>query len=208
MRNRTENQITLAFIRHGETPANAQRRYLGKTDESLSECGIALLASYKEQNRYPQADCLFVSPMKRCVETARILYPTLRPVVIPEWEETDFGRFEYKNYEELKDDGYYQQWIDSGGTLDFPGGEGRAAFIARCKKGFERMCGLLREAEEKNAERPVRVSAVVHGGTIMAILSAYGEKGYFDYQTSNGGGYLCSLDIREKKVRIKEAAEL
>ena len=35
--------MILAFIRHGETQANAQRRYLGKTDESLSERGKQLL---------------------------------------------------------------------------------------------------------------------------------------------------------------------
>ena len=51
MRNRAENQVILAFIRHGETLANAQRRYLGKTDESLSACGIQSLLSYKRQNR-------------------------------------------------------------------------------------------------------------------------------------------------------------
>ena len=32
MRNRTEDQMILAFIRHGETQANAQRRYLVITD--------------------------------------------------------------------------------------------------------------------------------------------------------------------------------
>ncbi len=71
MRNRAENQMILAFIRHGETKANAQRRYLGKTDEPLTEQGMQVLLSYKEQNLYPQADYLFTSPMKRCVETAQ-----------------------------------------------------------------------------------------------------------------------------------------
>ena len=104
MRDRAEDQMMLALIRHGETRANIQRRYLGKTDESLSERGIERLLSYREKNRYPRVDCLFSSPMKRCTETAGILYPMLEPVIIPEWEEMDFGRFEYKNWEELKDD--------------------------------------------------------------------------------------------------------
>lgn len=33
----------LVFIRHGATQANKERRYLGKTDESLSEEGIEIL---------------------------------------------------------------------------------------------------------------------------------------------------------------------
>lgn len=143
MRNRTEDQMILAFIRHGETEANAQRRYLGKTDESLSERGRQLLLSRQKQHVYPQADYLFCSPMKRCLETAQILYPMLPPVVIPEWEEMDFGRFEYKNYEELKDDPAYRRWMDGGGTTAFPGGESREAFVRRCRSGFQKMCGIL-----------------------------------------------------------------
>ena len=135
MRYRTENQITLVWIRHGETKANQEQRYLGRTDEDLSEKGIETLLSYKKQNFYPKVTHLFTSPMKRCVETGAVLYPELSPVVIPEWREMDFGQFEYKNYEELKDDVRYQAWIDSGGALDFPGGESRENFILRCEKG-------------------------------------------------------------------------
>ncbi len=94
MRDRTENQIMLAFIRHGATQANKERRYLGKTDESLSEEGIEILESYKMQKLYPDVEYLFTSPMKRCTETAKIIYPTLCPIVIPEWEEINFGQFE------------------------------------------------------------------------------------------------------------------
>lgn len=224
MRDWAENQMMIAFIRHGETQANAQRRYLGKTDEPLSEQGIHRLLSYREQNLYPAADYLFTSPMRRCVETADILYPMLKPVVIPEWEEMDFGRFEYKNYEELKDDSYYQRWIASGGTMDFPDGEGREAFIRRCENGFQRMCRALQKAqagkEIRNGKEPVRVSAIVHGGTIMALLSSHGtgrcRKGYFDYQTENGRGYLtfakykkdlCKYETQRTAYGSKNAAQ-
>lgn len=215
MRDRAEDQMMLALIRHGETRANIQRRYLGKTDESLSERGIERLLSYREKNRYPEVDCLFSSPMKRCMETAGILYPMLEPVIIPEWEEMDFGRFEYKNWKELKDDADYQAWIDGGGAGAFPGGESREAFIERCMRGFCRMCGILRAMEEERKPfqesvgeeagrlfreptgeeaRYIRAGLIVHGGTIMALLSSYGEREYFDCQCANGGGYLCRLE--------------
>lgn len=218
MRNRTENQVILTFIRHGETQANVQRRYLGKTDEPLSECGKQRLLAYKEQNLYPAADHLFTSPMKRCVQTAGVLYPASEPVIIPEWEEMDFGRFEYKNYEELRNDEYYQRWIDSGGMMDFPDGESRAAFISRCESGFERMCRVLQQARTENAKGPVRAAAIVHGGTIMALLSSYTKgrcrKGYFDYQTANGRGYLTFASWSRKEAEseaqiwIEEMKEL
>lgn len=200
--------MMLAFIRHGETQANAKRRYLGKTDESLSEHGRQLLLSYREKELYPQADYLFTSPMKRCVETAEILYPTLKPVIIPEWEEIDFGRFEYHSYDELKDNAAYRQWIDSGGTMAFPGGESREAFGERCEDGFQRMCEMLQCARKnmlsENTTESVRAAAIVHGGTIMALLSSHGRrewhKGYFDYQAANGRGYLCRIEGRITEI--------
>ena len=194
MRDWSENQITLAVIRHGETQANKEHRYLGKTDESLSKNGMEALVSYQKLNIYPDVDYLFTSPMKRCIETAGILYPKLCPVLIPEWAEMDFGQFEYRNYEELKDDARYQAWIDSGGTLAFPEGESRGKFILRCKTGLVRMCSELRNLAVQDDSRPLRVGLVVHGGTVMALLSAYGKNSYFDYQVSNGRGYLCRME--------------
>ena len=214
MWDRAENQIMLAFIRHGVTQANKERRYLGKTDESLSEEGIEILESYKMQKLYPDVDYLFTSPMKRCTETAKIIYPNLCPIVIPEWEEIDFGRFEYRNYEELKDDTEYQEWLSSGGMLDFPEGESRMDFILRCKRGFIRLCNELCQVVGRDTKNSVSVGMIVHGGTIMSLLSLYGGKDYFDYQVSNGRGYVCRLTgvngktTREDNVQIKVVAEI
>ncbi len=218
MRNRTENQVTLALIRHGETQANKEHRYLGKTDESLSENGRRQLSAYKQQGRYPQVDFLFTSPMKRCMETAEILYPDLCPTIIQEWSEMDFGRFEYKNYEELKGDAQYQAWVDSGGTLAFPEGESRDAFIRRCEGGWINMCRMLsrivphHEARCPNqnfikgqdSTKSVSVGAIVHGGTLMALISTYGTMEYFDCQAANGRGYICHLSGWGDSTYIKE----
>ncbi len=184
----------LAMIRHGETQANRERRYLGKTDEPLSESGIRALQSRKAQNGYPDVRYLFTSPMKRCVETARILYPRVNPVAIPEWEEMDFGRFEYKDHAELKEDEQYLAWIHSGGRLPFPGGESREDFILRCNRGLTRMCSILRQMAGEGEGILIRAGMIVHGGTIMALLSSCGGKDYFDYQVLNGRGYLCRLE--------------
>jgi len=214
MRDRTENQIMLAFIRHGATQANKERRYLGKTDESLSGEGIEILESFKMRKLYPDVEYLFTSPMKRCTETAKIIYPTLCPIVIPEWEEINFGRFEYRNYEELKDDAQYQEWLRSNGTLDFPEGETRNDFMLRCKGGFLRMCHELNHAFGQKAKNSVLVGMIVHGGTIMSLLSLYGRKDYFDYQVSNGRGYVCRLTgvnvrtTQEDNEQIKVVAEI
>ena len=96
MRNRSENKVEIVFIRHGRTPANKEHRYLGKTDESLSLEGIEALRQEKAEKIYPEIDYLFASPMKRCIETADILYPGKVPILVPQWKEMDFGLFEGK----------------------------------------------------------------------------------------------------------------
>lgn len=189
MRNRAENQVKLVFIRHGATKSNKEHRYLGRTEEGLWEAGKRELLQAKKEERYPQVTHLFVSPMKRCLETAQILYPEIAPIIIPEWAEMDFGAFEGKNYMELQKDRRYQAWIDSNGTLPFPEGESREAFTLRCDGGFRRMLAYLSESGAWN-QRSLVVGMIVHGGTIMSLLSQYSGGDYFDYQVANGGGYL------------------
>ena len=145
MRNRSENKVEIVFIRHGRTPANKENRYLGKTDESLSLEGIEALRQEKAEKIYPEIDYLFASPMKRCIETADILYPGKVPILVPQWKEMDFGLFEGKNYQELNGDKQYQAWIDSGGTLPFPQGESRPCFLQRCSQGMYESVDRYRE---------------------------------------------------------------
>lgn len=201
MRNRTENQVTFILIRHGETEANKEHRYLGRTDESLSKEGKEKLLQYQAQGKYPSADMIFSSPMKRCKETAQILYADVPIKEIPEWKEMDFGNFEGKNYEDLKEDERYQAWIDSNGTLPFPNGESRDNFIRRCMQGMDRMIQDLQE--EIVADKDINtVAAVVHGGTIMALLCSFCGGNYFDYQVKNGEGFACRLTFDNKVLEI------
>lgn len=92
----TDPQRKLILIRHGMTRANSEQRYLGRGEEALSREGIEMLQRKKEQGLYPEPLRLFASPMKRCIETARILYPGKEAELITEWKEMDFGDFEGK----------------------------------------------------------------------------------------------------------------
>ena len=162
MRNWSENQITLVLIRHGAAKANEEHRYLGKTDEALSKEGEMQLLEYKKLLLFPDIDLLFTSPMKRCVQTAKMLYPKLPPVPVKEWEEMDFGAFEGKNYIELQGDERYQAWIDSNGELPFPEGESREEFIARCDKGFQKMIEKVKQMIiDKKGHKTIGI--IVHG---------------------------------------------
>lgn len=204
MRNRSENKVEIVFIRHGRTPANKEHRYLGKTDESLSLEGIEALRQEKAEKIYPEIDYLFVSPMKRCIETADILYPGKVPILVPQWKEMDFGLFEGKNYQELNGDKQYQAWIDSGGTLPFPQGESRPCFLQRCSQGMYESVDRYRELFTGR----VKIGCVVHGGTIMALLSTFYGGEYFDYQVKNGRGYCCMLSLQNGRIYFTELRKL
>ena len=130
------------LIRHGMTQGNIERRYIGScTDEDLCAEGIAQLKTQP----YPGADMVFVSPLKRCIQTAEIVYPGKQLQIVDDLRECDFGEFEGRNYEQLKNNPAYQEWLDSGGEQPFPGGESRKKFSARCVKAFEQIIHDLPE---------------------------------------------------------------
>ncbi len=185
MWNRTTDQINLILIRHGATAGNERKCYIGRTDEPLSVAGEKGIRKLKEQGIYGAADIVVTSPMVRCRRTAELLYPGQDYHIVDAFREMDFGRFEGKNYQDLNGDADYQRWIDSGGTLAFPGGESRADFVARCGQGLVELLTKLQQEDT--------VAAVVHGGTIMALLSQFGGGDYYSYQCKNGEGYRCKL---------------
>ena len=77
--------MTIYFIRHGMTAGNLEKRYIGSTDLPLCQEGKALLS----ERLYPEADTLYCSPMQRCLETAAMIYPDKKPIVIPDFRECD-----------------------------------------------------------------------------------------------------------------------
>ena len=180
-----ERVIKVFFIRHGMTNGNLERRYIGTTDEFLCRNGREKIEDNCRKNIYPQTERVYVSPKKRCIETAKMIYPIAQPEVVEDLSECDFGLFENKNYLELSDCPEYQAWIDSNGRMPFPGGESREAFQKRSTDAFEKcMRACARDGIQS-------VSFVVHGGTIMSVMEKYARPSgsYYDYQIENGDGY-------------------
>jgi alpha-ribazole phosphatase len=171
----------ITFIRHGKTAGNLTNCYIGITDEPLIIEGEDEI----RKRIYPEADVVFSSPLLRCIETAGLIYPNQKPVVIDELRETNFGRFEGKNYKDLSNDIDYQRWIDSGGDLPFPDGESKAEATKRTIEGFEKVLELSKSY--------YNVSVIAHGGTIMGILSHIFGGDYYSYHVENCEGYTIDL---------------
>ena len=115
-----------------------------------------------------------------------------------DWREMDFGDFEGKNYQDLNGDPDYQRWIDSGGVTAFPGGESRDEFVKRSMAGLEFCIECMKDYKQKSAV------CIVHGGTIMAIMSSLTGGDYYDYQVKNGQGYEIELSIKNNKVQLEK----
>ena len=190
--------MKIYLIRHSMTEGNLKKRYIGRTDEDLCQEGIELLKEKMGEHAgnqgktcgYPPVQAVFVSPMRRCIQTAEMIYPGQKYTIVELLKECDFGLFENRNYLELSDCPEYQEWIDSGGMLPFPEGESREVFIRRTLKGFREVLDQCRNQKLESA------ALVVHGGTIMSIMEQYAclENGwpsgsYYDYQVGNGEGY-------------------
>lgn len=183
--------MKLYFVRHGATRGNREHRYVGRTDEGILEMEKERLKKTGES--LPPMDGIFLSPYLRCLQSAQALFDVWpeddRSEIIEDFREMDFGEFEYKNYQELDGNPDYQKFIDSGGRIGFPGGESPADFKRRCRKAF---LECIRRAQINCQEH---VGFVIHGGTIMAIMEAFGypQRGYYDYQVRNGCGYVVRL---------------
>ena len=190
--------MELILIRHLKTPGNEKRQYIGSTDEELSEQEVLNFKQKYKIDSYPQVQQVIVSPMKRCIQTAELIYPKNQITQEVLLKECDFGIFEGKTYEELKDRAEYQAWLDSGGTIAFPEGEEQKEFRSRCVRGM--LCQVDRLCKE-NVET---AAFVVHGGTIMAVLEQLAEdqKDFYHWQVENGGGYRTLVNEDEWKSGI------
>ena len=185
-----EMTITLYIIRHGATKSNKRHAYLGNTNEPLSNEGGEQIIFYNEAGRYPKEKdnlLIFSSPMLRCLQTKDILYPDTRAILLPEWKEIDFGRFEGKNYQDLNGDPDYQRWRES-----------RDEFVKRSMAGLEWCIECMEDYKQKSAV------CIVHGGTIMAIMSSLTGGDYYDYQVKNGQGYEIELSIKNNNVQLEK----
>jgi alpha-ribazole phosphatase len=185
--------MIISFLRHLKTKGNYEGRYIGKTDEDLFKPEEQRLL-----RNLPDVKIVFSSPMKRCLQTVELLYPAIEPVVINDFREIDFGDFENRNYDELKNDPSYRLFLDSGGTGIIPNGDEVPVYRNRCCEAFVRM---IRRLGADDSEEAI---VVCHGGTIMSILERFDEekKSFYDYRVANGCGFVTEYDTARRRLRI------
>jgi len=122
------------------------------------------------------------SGMRRCNETLEALFGTVPYEIEPDFREIDFGDFEMKSYEMLKDDPAYQAWLTGDNEKNVPpNGESGEHMTRRALAAFARVQEAGRDAV-----------IVTHGGVIAAIMAHLFPEGKnrYEWQSPNGGGYV------------------
>lgn len=180
------------LIRNAPCEGNLEGKYIGRTESPIAMEGMEQLLEFKRNYKYPELSNresvkgYFASPSVRCVDTLKILYPEASdPEVILELAECDFGDFEDKTPEELKDNEAYKLWIEDGGKSAPPNGESGADFGARALSGFNMLV-------ENLMHRGITESVLVtYGGVIMTILATHGlpQADFYEWMCEPGAGY-------------------
>ena len=109
----------------------------------------------------------------------RILFGDVPHKAEPGFREVDFGIFEMRGYDQLKDTPEYQAWLTGDNEVNIPpDGESGAQMRARVWKAFS-------EIREDTC-------VITHGGVIAAIMEKlFPEEGKnrYQWQPSPGRGY-------------------
>ena len=187
--------MELILIRHGKTEYTEQRKYCGSSDLPLSAAGRAELEASEVKrflSEHPP-ELVFSSPMERALETAAIVCPAadgLPLLTLPELREIDFGDFEGRSYEEMKDDPDYIAWLETNCEGPIPNGDFPDRFREDAALGFETV------VESAGAEYASRVAVVTHGGVIGAVLEAFTlpKKHWYEWKVPCGGYLVLQTD--------------
>ena len=168
--------MTVFLIRHGATAANEQHLYCGSTDLPLSASGLEALKGIS----YETGCCQYVtSGMLRTEQTLSALFGDVPHRIEPDFREIDFGIFEMKSYEQLKNDSEYQKWLSGDNPSNTPpGGESGNAMTQRVLNAFHSL-----------SQDTV---VITHGGVIAAIMEAlfpHEGKNRYQWQPKPGCGY-------------------
>lgn len=192
------------LIRNGLTQGTIQGKYIGHTDESLCEEVRKQVVELSTVGYFPEVEAVFSSPLKRCLETAKIIYPEKEPIIMRELAECNFGEFEGHTADELADNEDFKKWLKGDNDAAPPFGESNGDFVTRICSGFIKIIeGILKTGIDS-------CGIVTHGGIIMTLLSAFGlpEAPLTDWRTPSGCGYQLNLNAsvwsRIRKIEVAD----
>jgi alpha-ribazole phosphatase len=165
--------------------------YCGATDLPLSPAGESEIMRFKEHGIYPPAEVFFTSGLIRTTQTLQLIYGSVESAIVIELAELNFGLYEMKSYDEIKDEANYRAWImDATGEIQCPNGESKNQFERRVMNGCNRIIMDLKEYRAGSA------AVICHGGVIAHVMSALvpGERDIYEWLPKPGRGFSLTFD--------------
>ena len=155
---------TLLLVRHPETVANADLRYLGRSDRPYTDTGHLQAAAVAQAIAAWRPDLIVTSPLRRALQPAR---RARSAVGCPLRVDTDLVEFDVGAAEGLT----HQEGIERGvidealitemDATPFAGGESTGAFVLRCRRALDRL--LHGDAQ--------RSAVVSHQGPLRLLIT-------------------------------------
>ena len=179
----------LTMVRHGESEANVRHMLSGWMDVDLTERGRAELLELRESVEYPVSDAYFSSPLRRCLDTCHILFPSASPALLESCREINFRSLEgwvLSTKEEI--DAYFSAWVRDEPYLDE---ETISDVMGRSRKA------VLSTVDECGKKGLSSATIVMHSGIMRSLIIAlFGlPKEEFNRMTvPNGLGYVVTFD--------------
>ncbi len=154
--------VTFYFVRHGESEANAARRFAGRTDSALTERGREQAKAVSEALAKVPFDRIVSSPLSRCRDTALVIARRHQlPVDLePDLVEIDVGERTGTPFDEVRG---LPEWSDDG-FMAWPRGETLDQVLSRAHRVITRIA---------NSNAGQRVLVVGHGGVTRILMSDF-----------------------------------
>ncbi len=183
--------MDLRLARHGETEWNVQKWIQGGTDIPLNENGVqqaGQLADRLLAEGFRPAR-VYASPMRRALDTARIVSDALQAECIPSpgLEEINFGLWEGLTWDQVQEryPADFRQWYGNRRYQRPPQGESYQDLL-------ERMLPVLSEIVQREGgpDASCHVLVVAHSASVMSLLSWMHDTPFSEmvsrYRTQNG----------------------
>ncbi len=190
------------LIRHGETEGAETKRYKGHLDVPLSENGIEQMkrvASFivgadpcvcpesdKSLNKgQPQRvaptnnmlTAIYSSDLSRAVKSAEIIAGPygLKPVIIPELRERNFGIWEGMSFDEIKEKhpDEFKAWASNPLEHSPMGGESTIEVRDRTVRALGKILNQSTEHRTQSTDRNKTIAIVAHGGINRIMLCEF-----------------------------------
>ncbi|MGL1932917.1 MAG: histidine phosphatase family protein [Desulfotalea sp.] len=151
---------TLYLLRHGQTTHDGL--YVGSTDCHLSDFGIEQITKLKHYKNFGSVNCVYSSPLSRCLETFHNLDLQNSLLIDNDLREIDFGDWEGLSFQEIYNN-HRQQfdlWCETPKEFSFPKGEALSGFNERIEKVANKLKGI-------NGNE---ILVIAHGGVISHLI--------------------------------------